>query len=437
VRKHYDETGEWVGEAVHKGKDGQKINVFISSSPIFDESGAWTGAVAIIRDMTEHTRARQALAQGQNLLRSVIDTMPNFVFIKDQESKFNLANKAVATFMGVDSPDELIGKTDQDFYPKEEATNYLVDEKLVIDAGQPIINKYETVTCPATGAIHVFLTTKLPHRNGDGEIVGIIGVARDVTELSEAERLRVERDKLEAALQKERELSQLKVDFMATTAHEFRTPLTVILTSSAMLNRYWDRLDDIKRRSKLANIETHITQLTSILDDVGMSIMAERGQITAAPTDVDILQLCHQLDEEIRSYLGENHILNMILPEPPLTFFLDDTLFYRVMFTLVANAIKYSPTGGPITLSIVKTKDHLQLSVEDQGIGVPDDDQNRLLDPFFRGSNVGTIRGTGSGLSIVKEIVDLHSGDIRIKSELNQGTTFTIIIPANWNGESA
>jgi PAS domain S-box-containing protein len=401
---------------------------------MLNEAGEMVGAVAVNRDISDFKRTRAALAQERNTLRTLLDNLLDFVYVKDREGRFTLANASLAQFMGVDSPQELIGKTDLELHCWEEVAGFWADELHVMESGEPIINKYETNTRPESGTQFTVLTTKLPYRNDKGEVIGIIGFSRDVTALSEAERLRAEKEKLEVALDKERELSQLKVDFMATAAHEFRTPLTIIQTSSAMLNNYWGRMDEASRRNKLTGIEAQVSHLSKLLDELGLSIQAERGQIRYAPGWVDVLELVKRLSEEVQPMLNKKHHFEMIHPAEMDTLYLDGELIYSGLLILVSNAIKYSPNGGPVTLTLSTTKEHLQVIVQDRGIGIPDDDQNRLLDPFFRGSNVGTIRGTGSGLSIVKEIVDLHSGDIRIESQLNQGATFTVTLPISQNG---
>ena len=435
LHARFQESGQWVGEAIHTGKDGRKIDVFISSSPLLDESGQMIGAVAINRDITEYKKTSAALEQERNLMRLLLDNLLDFVYIKDLQSRFILANNAVAKYMGASDPQEVIGKDDREFHPPEEAETFLKDERQVIQTGEPIVNKYETNTDRQTGQLMQVLTTKLPYRDASGQIIGTIGISRDVTALTEAEQLRHDNELLETALEKERELSALKVDFMATVAHEFRTPLTIILTSSAMLNQYWERLSEDVRRKKLDSIEAQVDHLEKMLDQLSLNIRAERGYLNFDPIWVNVVELSERVAAQVQPLLGEQHSLKVVHQGDIDTVFLDGELIYHVLINLVSNAIKYSPEGGQISIALSITAGQITVRVQDQGIGIPAGDQERLFDPFFRGSNIGTIRGTGSGLSIVKEIVNLHSGSIQIESQPDQGATFIITLPTAQNGD--
>lgn len=181
--------------------DGRTTWVSTTKMPLYDQNGKLIGTFGVSRDITDKKQAEQALAEERNVLRSLIDTSPDPIYVKDVESRFVLGNVSVARVMGAKTPEELIGKTDFDFYSEKLARGYRADEKQVIASGQPMLNREEVVV-DAEGNRRWVCTSKVPLRNGDGEVVGLVGSGRDITDL------KVVQD----ALAKERDLLQTLLD---------------------------------------------------------------------------------------------------------------------------------------------------------------------------------------------------------------------------------
>jgi signal transduction histidine kinase len=239
---------------------------------------------------------------------------------------------------------------------------------------------------------------------------------------------------LQAALEKEKELNQLKSRFITMASHEFRTPLAIISSSSGILQKFSDRLSEERKKEHLQTIQQTIQHITQILDDVLMINRAEADKIKLHLEKLDIIDFCQQLKKDIEAShanhtidvsidLGEETLNNSVI----LQF--DQKLLRQILTNLLTNAIKYSPNHHIVQFKLSQHNHQLIFKISDYGIGIPQADQLQLFTSFHRGGNVGTISGTGLGLSIVKKCVDLHKGEINFYSREGEGTTFIIKIP--------
>ena len=259
------------------------------------------------------------------------------------------------------------------------------------------------------------------------------GVAIDITDLKIAE------EKLALSLEKEKELSQLRSRFITTASHEFRTPLTVILSSASILQKYDDRLTQEKRHKHLEVIQKTVKHMTKLLEEVLIINSTEQADKIFNPQSYDLLIFCRNLNHEIEVresnckinfvyHLNDIQSDNPRLDETFITKF-DINLLQPVLSNLLSNAVKYSPQNPLIDFSLSLEQGNLIFQVRDRGIGIPENDLGHLFEPFHRGSNVGDIDGRGLGLSILKHCVDLHQGTITVDSKINQGTAVTVTIP--------
>ncbi|GCL42477.1 hybrid sensor histidine kinase/response regulator [Anabaena sp. FACHB-1250] len=239
---------------------------------------------------------------------------------------------------------------------------------------------------------------------------------------------------LSQALEKEKEVNQLKSRFITMASHEFRTPLAIISSSSGILQNFSDRLSEKRKQEHLETIQNTIRHIIQILDDVLMINQAEAEKIEVNLEPLDIIKFCRHLKEQIEASftshgidfyidLGDEIFSNYQIVQ------VDKKLLRQIITNLLTNAIKYSPNHNLVNFSLSKKDDQLIFKISDHGIGIPEADQVHLFEYFQRGSNVGTLPGTGLGLSIVKKCVDLHQGEITFYSELGKGTVFTVILP--------
>jgi signal transduction histidine kinase/pSer/pThr/pTyr-binding forkhead associated (FHA) protein len=250
----------------------------------------------------------------------------------------------------------------------------------------------------------------------------VMAIVRDITE-----RKQVEAD-IRKALEKEKELSEIKSDFITLTSHEFRTPLATILSSAELLEHYSHKWSDEKKLTHLQRIQTAVQYMTGLLNDVLLIGKAESGNLKCELKPLNLVEFCQGLTSETQ-LANCTHTIIFRANVQNLLVSMDEKLLRYIFSNLLSNAIKYSPQGSTINFELNYNPENATFSVQDEGIGIPLADQEKVFNTFCRASNAGTIPGVGLGLSIVKKSVDLFKGDIVCESELNVGTTFTVKLP--------
>lgn len=242
-----------------------------------------------------------------------------------------------------------------------------------------------------------------------------------------AELERTKKD-LHNALEKERELNELKSRFVSMASHEFRTPLTTMMSSLSLVTKYGELNDTVNQKKHTNKIKTSINNLTDILNDFLSVSKLEEGKVENTPDSINLKEFVDDIVSEMKPLLqkGQQLIYNHTGNEVAM---LDCKILKNILFNLISNAIKFSPEDKPIEISALVQNSTVKISVKDNGIGIPKEDQKHLFERFFRGHNAINIQGTGLGLNIVTKYVELMNGSIHFESEVNKGTTFTIIIP--------
>lgn len=253
---------------------------------------------------------------------------------------------------------------------------------------------------------------------------------RSVLELEkEVEVRKKAEEEAKKALEKERELNELKSKFVSIASHEFRTPLSTIMSSASLVSQYLQRGDTVKIDKHTARIKSNVTHLTAILNDFLSLGKLEEGRIEINREEMKIFDFLREIQEELKPSLKEGQKIILQCTETERKVNLDPRILRNSLFNLLSNASKYSAEHKNIYLGCDLKTDRLIISVRDEGIGIPEDDKKHMFDRFFRASNVTNIQGTGLGLNIVKRYIDLLDGDISFESEYGKGSTFTISIP--------
>jgi signal transduction histidine kinase len=242
-------------------------------------------------------------------------------------------------------------------------------------------------------------------------------------------RLRGLEAQLREALAQEKELSELKSRIISTISHEYRTPLTTIASSAQMLERYRHQWDDEKQLKHFQRIQTAIHHMTALVNDVLFLNKAEFEKLEFQPALLGLVPFFQEVIDDLRSTVDHRYYLIFTHQEDCIQSVLDEKLLRQILTNLISNAIKYSPNGGRVQVRLSRDDNNVTFQVQDEGIGIPPEDQQNLFTSFSRASNVGAISGTGLGLSIVKKCVDLHNGQIAVESEVGVGTTITISLP--------
>lgn len=233
------------------------------------------------------------------------------------------------------------------------------------------------------------------------------------------------KENLAASLAKEKELSELKSRFVSMASHEFRTPLSTVLSSAYLVEKYKETQDQPKREKHLHRIITSVNMLTDILNDFLSVGKMEEGKLQARMTEFSLPELMDTLVQEMQVNAKKGQFIEYGHTGPAMVY-LDMSLLRHIVMNLISNAIKFSPDSVPIAVTTQVAQHSVEVQVKDRGIGISKDDQAHLMERFFRGTNATNIQGTGLGLHIVSKYAELMGGTVNCHSELEVGTTFTV-----------
>ncbi|MHC5860634.1 hybrid sensor histidine kinase/response regulator [Nostoc sp.] len=244
------------------------------------------------------------------------------------------------------------------------------------------------------------------------------------------ETLEIRVEERTAELLKANELNQLKSEFVSMLSHDIRNPLNTILLAAGLLQNYDEKLTKEKKLNHLQMISSAIKNMAQLLDEVSFIGKADSGRLHCELISLDLEAFCRQLVEEVRLMAGEKHLTLVFNSFGQLGEALwDKSLLRHILCNLLTNAIKYSLLDGLVRFELIGQQKTVIFRIQDWGIGIPQEDQKRLFQPFQRAGNVGTIPGTGLGLAIAKKCVDAYGGEIVINSEVGVSTTFTVTLP--------
>ncbi len=376
------------------------------------------------RELAERQRAEQELRANEERFRQLAENIHQVFWVVSPERD--------QTLYVSPAYEDIWGRTCQSLY--EEPLSFLdtihpEDRKSVTNAfeklmrGQPTFTEYRILR--ADGSLGWIWSREFPVRNELGQVYRVVGIAEDATERRQAE------EELRRTLQKEKELGELKSRFISLVSHEFRTPLSAILSSVELLEHYRHKLTEEKKLDYLHHIQAAVDTMTRLLDDVLIIGRSETGRLKFKPAPLDLAQLCRDLMEEARLGAGPLHTIDFAIQGQCADAQMDKQLLRHILSNLLSNAIKYSPYGGTVRFELRCADGAAIFKIEDEGIGIPPAEQARLFDTFHRATNVGNIPGSGLGLSIAKRLADLHGGTIDFISAVNAGTTFTVSLPLN------
>lgn len=238
------------------------------------------------------------------------------------------------------------------------------------------------------------------------------------------------RKELEEALHREKAAGRLKTQFVSMASHEFRTPLSGILAASQALERYGDRMTPDQRRRRFESIEAEIRHMTRLLESVMLLGRADIGRLEFRPQPVDVPRLCEEAVADAARGETAGPPIRLEVSGFSGEVDLDPTLLRHIVSNLLSNALKYSQPGDAVRFQAERTGEEVVFRVCDEGIGIPEDDRERIFESFERASNVGAVPGSGLGLAVVRRAVDAHGGTIALETETRRGSTFVVRLPA-------
>ncbi|WP_317105380.1 sensor histidine kinase [Chroococcidiopsis sp. SAG 2025] len=365
---------------------------------------------------------------SQIYLDKILSSMSDLLIVTNPERIVTKVNQATLDLLGF-SKSELLGKSIDIFLSQN--TNLSV--YTLADRGLNL--NLETNLLTAEGRTIPVSLSSSAIVDEQGNKQGFVCVARDITEKKriEAAMLQVRvaeaaRAETDRALQQEKHLNEMKSKFISIASHEFRTPLTTILSSTELVRDYGYKWTEERKNQHFQRIATSVKHMTGLLNDVLLIGKAEARKIEFNPHSIDVVSFCQELIEEIE-ITAKNHKVLFHCKRQYIHACMDEKLLRHIFTNLLSNAIKYSPKGGTVNFKLIFQLEHLIFQVQDQGIGIPQTELSQLFETFHRASNVGTIPGTGLGLAIVKKSVEAHQGTITVASEIGIGTTFQVTLP--------
>ncbi len=268
-----------------------------------------------------------------------------------------------------------------------------------------------------------YLISAVGMPNGDQQLDRILVVEQNISQQKKAE------SDIRQALHKEKELNELKSRFVSMASHEFRTPLSTILSSTSLLSRYNDPKFAERREKHQTRIRNAVHNLTNILNDFLSLEKLEKGIVEVQRSTVEWVPWCKDLVEEMQESAPEGQEVTFYHEGAPVSLVIDVHVLRNILLNLLSNALKYSPKRQAVKLRSRFEGETLLIEVQDQGIGIPKAEQEHLFERFFRARNVTNMEGTGLGLNIVKGYIDLLGGSIHFESEEAKGTTFFVSLP--------
>lgn len=361
------------------------------------------------RDISERKKLEATLLHERHLLHSLLDNIPDRIYFKDTEGHFLRVNKAKAAIHGLTSPDELVNKSDADFFAAEFAQRALADEQRVMETGEPLISQEESFF-DSQGRQQWVSTTKSPLRDPQGQIVGTFGVSRDITAHKQLEEQLRQSQKMEAVGQ-----------LAGGIAHDFNNLLTVILGYTSLL------LEQTQPGQTINESVRVIRATAERAAALTRQLLAFSRKQLLMPVVLDLNTVVGDLAPILRRLIGENIRLHTDLAENLGSIKADRHQLEQVLVNLVVNARDAMPMGGLLTIQTREEQEHVVLTVRDTGHGMDEHTRAHLFEPFFTTKEVG--KGTGLGLATVYGIVQQSGGRIAVDSAPGAGAVFRIELP--------
>jgi two-component system sensor histidine kinase/response regulator len=406
--------------------DGSVTWMSSTKVPLRDGDGLVVGTLGVSRDITAHHRIQEALALERDRLRTLIDNLPDLIFIKDHECRFLTVNRLLVQMYGCDSEADLVGKSDYDFRPRDLADIYHADDMRVIRTGQPLVNREE---CFQTddGDQRWVLTTKVPLKGGDGRVGGLVGIARDITSRKLAEQ------ELQSAKEAADAANKAKSEFLANMSHEIRTPMNAVM---GMTELVLGTPLTSEQRDYLETVHSSAEALMEIINDILDFSKIEAGKVELESIPFELREILGDIMKTLgmRAHTKGLELALHVAQDVPDWLVGDPHRLRQVVLNLVGNAIKFTEEGEIVLRVEVAQQDdaccRLRCSCRDTGIGMTPDQQARIFNAFEQADMSTTRRygGTGLGLAISSRLVDLLGGVIQVESQPGVGSEFAFEI---------
>ncbi len=477
--QRYLQTGEkriiGIGREVEgRRKDGSIFPIWLSVSEVCTQGHSlFTG---VVRDITQEKQSALAIKQEKERAQRYLDIANTIIVVLDRQGRLELLNQKGCEALGYQE-NELIG---QDWFriviPPQQHELVAATFQRLMQGDTEGLEYFESHIQTRSGERRLIAWRNALVTNEQGEITGAISSGQDITEQRAAEEriirlnaeleervdqrteelagvvnqllstnkkleheiqerraaeeaLRRSEQELRRAYEKERELNELKSRFVSMASHEFRTPLSTILSSADLVEAYTREDQQDKRLRHTNRIKASVSNLTGILNDFLSLSKLEEGKVGIQPVAFSLNEFVYETLDEMSGVLKSGQSIRSQLPDTAVELYTDKKILKNIFFNLLSNASKYSHANMPIDCRVEVQDSQLMVEVADQGIGIPKEEQALVFSRFFRAHNAENIPGTGLGLNIVKRYVDLLHGSITFESETGKGTTFRCVLP--------
>ncbi|AFY71718.1 PAS/PAC sensor hybrid histidine kinase [Thalassoporum mexicanum PCC 7367] len=371
-------------------------------------------------EIARRKEIEQALRESERNYRLLIDNMPNgAVFMFDRDLRYTIAGGTELQKVG---------------FPKTSFEHKTIWEALPIETCEMVEPIYrqalagETARSEIVFAERIYEVNSIPVTDPDGMVNAGLILTQNITQRKKSELQMLK------ALERQKQLSDLKSHIVTTISHQFRNPLAVINTAAETLSSYLDKLSKEKIDKRLQNIMLATQSMTMLMDEIMVFDRIESGQLTFAPQLVNLPNFYQEMLQSLpdgadarRSQASE--MIEIDINNTCQEAYLDPKLVSLALKNLISNALKYSDPDLPIKITATCAENLIKIKVIDAGIGIAPEELAYIFDPFFRSERVENIQGTGFGLSIAKQAMQVHNGTIEVESELGKGSTFTLNLP--------
>ena len=444
---------------IHVTKAGRRIYVDVNSKIITYQGQA--AVLSVYRDITEQLQMERALGESEDRFRSLFEHAPVSLWEADFSGTAPITERLRAegvtdflTYFHEHTPVVhecaqqahvlQVNRATLELFQAEYKANLMrsLDDlwsdnslellcKIFTALGEGLTRFEHEAVLQTLSGVTIFTVVGLSVAPvAEQSLTRVLLYVVDITARKQAE------EELLKALEKERELNDLKTRFVSMASHEFRTPLTTIVSSTEILQRYNDRMAPDQKQKHFGKVQSASHHMTQLLDDVLLVGRSEAGHLQFDPAPLDLTQFVLEAIEQAQVTAPETLNFDTQFDGACGSLMLDEKLLRHMLTNLLSNAVKYSPEGGTIHFAMQCSEAQVMFRVQDEGIGIPEKDQARLFEPFHRADNVDTIQGTGLGLAITKHAVDRHGGMISFESTVGKGTVFTVVIPIPKSGDT-
>lgn len=407
-------------EEEHLKSDGSKQYILRKMKPVFNADHSIKIVVGCGVDITKRVQYEEKLQQSEFKYKELVNNLQDIIFNVDTDGYFTFLNPAWEKITGYKAED-FIGKNYSQYFinsspEKSVAFRDLIENEITIKEQIYTINTLQGSKTVSVYAEAISI---------DGKIIGYRGTVTDITDRKKAE------EQLLLAMQREKELNELKSKFVGMVSHEFRTPLATISSSVELIKLISEKSEDaltdriLKHTNK---VNEQIKRMTELMNEVLLISKIESGGISANYEESDFISLVNEVRAEHSYALFE---INIQTNKPKIKLRFDKNMMHHVLSNLISNAIKYSLTTKKVDINIEEKDSFIKVEIKDYGIGIPTEDLQKLFTSFFRASNIRNLPGTGLGLVVVKYFLDLHKGSIDVRSKVNEGSSFIITLPTN------